>query len=83
MNQEKLWLDFSSLPPPAQKLVLEFIAFMQRCYNQLQSETSSDTPAPELTEETFVGMWRDRDDLENSSAWVRQVRQNEWGMGSE
>jgi len=40
MNQEKLWLEFSSLPPSAQKLVLEFITFMQKCYNQIQLEST-------------------------------------------
>ncbi|MDM8529036.1 hypothetical protein QUF58_12625 [Anaerolineales bacterium HSG24] len=39
MNQEKLWLEFSSLPPHAQKMVLEFIAFVQKCYNQIQLES--------------------------------------------
>lgn len=80
MNQEKLWLEFSTLPPHAQKLVVEFIAFMQKCYNQFQSGIFSETPKPNLTDEPFVGMWHDREDLENSSAWVRQTRQNEWGI---
>ncbi len=35
---------------------------------------------PNLTDEPFVGMWHDREDLADSSAWVRQTRQNEWGM---
>ena len=28
--------------------------------------------------EPFVGMWKDREDMEDSSQWVRQVRQQEW-----
>ncbi|MDM8520207.1 hypothetical protein QUF64_09175 [Anaerolineales bacterium HSG6] len=43
MNQEKLWLEFSSLPPHAQKMVLEFIAFVRKCYNQMQLETPPET----------------------------------------
>lgn len=39
MNQEKLLLQFSSLPPAAQKLVLDFIAFVQKSYQQIQLET--------------------------------------------
>jgi hypothetical protein len=42
MNQEKLWFEFSTLPPHAQKLVIEFITFLQKCYNQLG--VFSDTP---------------------------------------
>ena len=44
MNQEKLWLQFSSLPPAAQKLVLEFIAFVQKYYNQAQLEAPPEPP---------------------------------------
>lgn len=31
-----------------------------------------------LENEPFVGMWQDREDLEDSSQWVRQLRQQEW-----
>lgn len=31
-----------------------------------------------LENEPFVGMWKDREDLKDSSQWVRQIRQQEW-----
>jgi AbrB family looped-hinge helix DNA binding protein len=31
-----------------------------------------------LEDEPFVGMWRDREDMEDSSEWVRASRQREW-----
>lgn len=31
-----------------------------------------------LSEEPFIGMWRDREDMADSSEWVRKVRQREW-----
>jgi AbrB family looped-hinge helix DNA binding protein len=31
-----------------------------------------------LSEEPFVGMWRDREDMANSTEWVRQAREREW-----
>jgi hypothetical protein len=31
-----------------------------------------------LQDEPFVGMWKDREDMEDSNQWVRQVRQQEW-----
>jgi hypothetical protein len=43
MNQEKLWLEYSTLPPSAQKLVIEFIAFVQKCYSQVRLENSPKT----------------------------------------
>ena len=31
-----------------------------------------------LQDEPFVGMWKDREDMEDSSQWVRQARHQEW-----
>jgi AbrB family looped-hinge helix DNA binding protein len=31
-----------------------------------------------LKDEPFVGMWRDREDMADSSEWVRTTRQREW-----
>lgn len=31
-----------------------------------------------LRDDEFVGMWRDREDLANSSGWVRELREREW-----
>jgi AbrB family looped-hinge helix DNA binding protein len=31
-----------------------------------------------LSDEPFVGMWRDREDMADSSEWVRTTRQREW-----
>ncbi len=28
--------------------------------------------------EPFVGMWKDRDDLQDTSSWVRALREREW-----
>ena len=29
-------------------------------------------------DEPFVGMWKDREDIADSSNWVRKLRQSEW-----
>ena len=31
-----------------------------------------------LTKEPFVGMWRSRKDMRDSSDWVRKARKREW-----
>jgi len=31
-----------------------------------------------LMEDPFVGMWRDREDMADSSEWVRRTRRREW-----
>jgi hypothetical protein len=31
-----------------------------------------------LENEPFIGMWKDREDMEDSGQWLRQLRQREW-----
>ncbi len=46
---------------------------------KLQVESSSkEIEESNFQDESFVGMWKDREDMEDSSQWVRQVRQEEW-----
>jgi len=35
------------------------------------------TKRTKLVDEPFIGMWRDREDMQDSSAWVRRVRESE------
>lgn len=42
-------------------------------YNQSVSENSDN-----IRNEPFVGMWQQREDMANSSQWVKQIRQQEW-----
>ena len=76
MTQQELLDEFLSLPVEAQRQVVNSIAFLRQSYTLPQ-------PAPQgldvdLISDQFIGMWRDRQDLANSNAWVRSVRENEW-----
>lgn len=77
MNPEQILRDLSALPPMAQRLVIDFIAFLRLRYAQESSEDMNTLPA--LRDEPFIGMWRDRTDMRDSSAWVRTIRTREWG----
>jgi len=35
-----------------------------------------------LADEPFIGMWRDREDMQDSTAWVQSLRQHEWEYGA-
>lgn len=77
MEPGELWDEFSSLPADAQRQVVEFIAFLrQRSTHVRRSKSPRRRP---LASEAFVGMWRDRAELEDSSDWVTGVRKREWG----
>lgn len=77
MNQEKIWREFAALPPEAQQLVADFIAFLRTRSKQARSSKKV-KPASNLADEAFIGIWRDRADMQDSSAWVRNVREREW-----
>ena len=78
MKQEELWQKVTELPPEAQREVFDFIAFLQKRYSNLRRHRKS--TMAKLVEESFIGIWRGRDDMNDSSAWVRGIREGEWGQ---
>jgi hypothetical protein len=76
MNQRELWREIKSLPPEAQREVVDFIAFLRIRYKP--PCPSDESRNMELAEEPFVGMWRNRADMEDSNRWVRTIREREW-----
>jgi hypothetical protein len=76
MENSAIVEEIASLPPEAQKQVLDFVAFLKTRYGPTPS-----TPRAKrvrLADEPFVGMWRDREDMPDSSEWVRALRHREW-----
>ena len=76
MESESIVREIASLPPEAQKQVIDFIAFLKARYPTTQPARKE--RRTRLTDEPFIGMWRDREDMKDSTAWVRSLRQNEW-----
>lgn len=76
MKQEDLLREFLDLPPEGQAQVLDLIEFLHVRHEARRpngNATSSD-----LAAESFIGMWRDREDMQDSSSWVRDAREREW-----
>lgn len=40
--------------------------------------TSDSSVSFTLENQPFVGMWKERKEMENSSEWVRQLRRQQW-----
>lgn len=62
-----------------------WVARLDEVLGELRTEAQPDSNDDERKEsrsnlagEPFVGMWRDRAGLEDSAAWVRQVRDRHW-----
>lgn len=72
----KILGQFNTLPPAAQREVVDFITFLR---NRYKSEpTKKKAKMLKLKNEAFVGMWKDRDDMQDSALWVRKIRKQEW-----
>ena len=76
MNQDRMWEDFAALPVEAQQQVADFIAFLRTRYAQPRSDRKA--AQADLGAEEFVGMWRDRTEMQDSTGWVREIRKREW-----
>ena len=63
-----------ALPDAAQQEVADLITALEARHRtaRLPSPTA-------LRDEPFIGCWAGRDDLTDSTAWVRRTRQHEWG----
>ena len=77
MNQEEVWREFATLPYDAQQQVIDFITFLRSRYGQPRA-IKEGKQTVSLAGEAFVGMWRDREDMQDSGVWVRSAREREW-----
>lgn len=75
MIQNNIAREFAALPPEAKQQVVDFIEFLKSKYAAITKEANHD-----CSDEPFIGMWRDRDDMHDSSSWVRKTRNNEWAI---
>ncbi|HXG65409.1 MAG TPA: DUF2281 domain-containing protein [Blastocatellia bacterium] len=73
MTHEQILRALASLSPEERRQVEDFIAFMQQRYGRLQSHEQTETS--NLSTDSFIGMWRDREDMQDSSEWVRRSRE--------
>ena len=79
MKETNILREIESLPPDARKLVTDFIAFLKVRF--ADAPRAGNKPQATLTDEPFIGMWRDREDMRDGASWVRNLRKNEWGPG--
>jgi len=76
MKEERVWREYTALPPELKQQVADFIIFLQARYTP--SSANQTAKRTKLASEPVIGMWRNREDLQDSSACVRNTRQREW-----
>lgn len=76
MEYQDIWQQFTTLPPDAQALVADFITFLKQRHNQSQS--IEQPKQRDLRADPFIGLWQNREDMQDSTQWVRNTRSSEW-----
>jgi hypothetical protein len=73
-------LDLSSLPEQARQEVTDFYQFLKKKYrvHATGRAKQKDTSAQALSDVGFVGMWKDRTDMDDAVGWVREQRKSAW-----
>ena len=74
MELETLWRRLAVLPERAQQEVADLIGELEKRHSGSGERPVEDS----LGEEPFVGIWQDRNDLSDATAWVRRLREQEW-----
>ncbi|NEP13995.1 MAG: DUF2281 domain-containing protein [Symploca sp. SIO2C1] len=72
---EQIQKDIASLPEDAQQMVIYFVLFLKQHYQTRQTQS---TKPFSLDNQPFVGMWQNRPEMQDSTAWVRQIRKQQW-----
>ena len=76
MTSEEILREIAALPAEVRNEIEDFVAFLRERYKRATS--SSDLAVTGLESEEFIGMWADRDEMSDSTAWVRGIRDKHW-----
>ena len=72
MVKKELIKQIEQLPPEAQREAADFVDFLSKKY--LQKDNSSSKKS--ILNSPFRGMWKDREDMKDSTQWVRNIRKS-------
>ena len=77
MSEKELIKRINKLLSEAQQEAADFVDYLSQKYIQ-QSVDSSSTKKKSILESSFRGMWKDREDMQDSTKWVRELRKSRW-----
>ena len=77
MSEKELIKRIKKLPSEAQKEAADFVEYLFQKYIQ-QPIDSSSSKKKSILESSFRGMWKDREDMQDSTKWVRELRKSRW-----
>ncbi len=77
MSEKELIKQIRRLPTEAQQEAADFVEFLTKKYINKPLETDF-TKKKSIVESSFRGVWKYRDDLQDSTKWVRELRKSRW-----
>jgi len=77
MSEKELIKRIKKLPSEAQQEAADFVEYLSKKYIQ-QPIDSSSSKKKSILESSFRGMWKDREDMQDSTKWVRELRKSRW-----
>ncbi|MEX2364857.1 MAG: DUF2281 domain-containing protein, partial [Balneolaceae bacterium] len=69
MSEKELIKQLKKLPSEAQQEAADFVEFLSKKYLQ-QSDETDPSKKKSILESSFRGMWKDREDMQDSTKWV-------------
>ena len=77
MSEKELIKKLKKLPSEAQQEVADFVEFLSKKYLDTPEDSDS-SKKKSILESSFRGMWKDRQDMQDSTKWVRELRKSRW-----
>jgi len=75
MSESTVSNKIKKLPPEAKKQAQDFVDFL---YERYVKDEPKKSDKKGIFESSFFGMWKDREDMQDSTAWVRKIRKSQW-----
>ena len=82
-TQQQIQQDLSRLPEDMLQEVWDFAMFLQEKRKQnvvLRGMKTTQANNQPLSQEPFIGIWKNRQEMTDSSEWVKQLRKEEWAI---
>lgn len=76
MSESTVSDKIKKLPPEAKKQARDFVDFLYEKY--AKSEPSKKSVVKSISGSSFFGIWKDREEMKDSTEWVRKVRKSQW-----
>ena len=76
MSEKELIKQIQELPSDAQQEAADFVEFLYERY--VSRNRVGKKPRKPISESSFRGIWKDREEMKDSTEWVRNIRKSRW-----